>query len=69
MHYIFLDLYTRDYYLTSAGWISDSNCQVSVVYMGRSQNYSVISLCSKEEDWKCLEVSYIILNFFLQINV
>nr|NP_001263157.1 uncharacterized protein Dmel_CG17684, isoform D [Drosophila melanogaster]ELP57402.1 uncharacterized protein Dmel_CG17684, isoform D [Drosophila melanogaster] len=49
-------IYGQDYYLTSAGWISDSNCQVSVVYMGRSQNYSVISLCSKEEDWKCLEV-------------
>ncbi|XP_033154099.1 dipeptidyl peptidase 4 isoform X2 [Drosophila simulans] len=49
-------IYGQDYYLTSAGWISDSNCQVSVVYMGRSQNYSVISLCSKVEDWKCLEV-------------
>ncbi|XP_043862780.1 uncharacterized protein LOC120457838 isoform X1 [Drosophila santomea] len=46
----------QDYYLTSAGWISDTNCQVSVVYMGRSQNYSVISLCSKVNDWNCLEV-------------
>ncbi|XP_043064293.1 dipeptidyl aminopeptidase-like protein 6 isoform X2 [Drosophila ficusphila] len=46
----------QDYYLTSAGWISDTNQQVSVVYMGRSQNYSVISMCSKLRDWSCFEI-------------
>ncbi|XP_070069131.1 uncharacterized protein [Drosophila takahashii] len=46
----------QDYYLTSAGWISDTNRQVSVVYMGRSQNYSVISICSKLQNWNCSEV-------------
>ncbi|XP_017064521.2 dipeptidyl peptidase 4-like [Drosophila eugracilis] len=46
----------QEYYLTSANWISDSNLQVSVVYMGRSQNYSVISVCSKLHNWNCLEV-------------
>ncbi|XP_070069464.1 dipeptidyl peptidase 4 isoform X3 [Drosophila takahashii] len=45
----------QDYYLTSAGWISDTNRQVSVVYMGRSQNYSVISICSKLQNWNCSE--------------
>ncbi|SPP81613.1 prolyl endopeptidase FAP isoform X2 [Drosophila guanche] len=46
----------QDYYLTSAGWVSDSNLQVSVVYMGRSQNYSVITTCSKLQNWNCIEV-------------
>ncbi|XP_034669509.1 dipeptidyl peptidase 4 isoform X1 [Drosophila subobscura] len=46
----------QDYYLTSAGWVSDSNLQVSVVYMGRSQNYSVITTCSKLQNWDCLEI-------------
>ncbi|XP_022230750.2 dipeptidyl aminopeptidase-like protein 6 isoform X1 [Drosophila obscura] len=46
----------QDYYLTSAGWVSDSNRQVSVVYMGRSQNYSVITTCSKLQNWNCLEI-------------
>ncbi|KAH8366872.1 hypothetical protein KR084_009183, partial [Drosophila pseudotakahashii] len=50
-------LYGQDYYLTSAGWISDTNRQVSVVYMGRSQNYSVISVCSRVQSWNCSEVN------------
>ncbi|XP_070134528.1 dipeptidyl peptidase 4 isoform X2 [Drosophila bipectinata] len=48
----------QEYYLTSAGWVSDSNEKVSVVYMGRSQNYSVIATCSKMDNWKCIEVIY-----------
>ncbi|KRF98966.1 uncharacterized protein Dwil_GK27663, partial [Drosophila willistoni] len=46
----------QDYYLTSAGWVSDTNRQVSVVYMARSQNYSVIATCSKDQNWTCSEV-------------
>ncbi|XP_052857409.1 prolyl endopeptidase FAP-like [Drosophila gunungcola] len=46
----------QDYYLTSAGWISDNNRQISVAYMGRSQNYSVISMCSKLRNWNCFEI-------------
>ncbi|KAH8338204.1 hypothetical protein KR074_008564 [Drosophila pseudoananassae] len=45
----------QEYYLTSAGWVSDSNEKVSVVYMGRSQNYSVIATCSKMDNWKSAE--------------
>ncbi|KAH8234498.1 hypothetical protein KR032_001141 [Drosophila birchii] len=46
----------QDYYLISAGWISDTNREVSVVYMGRSQSYSVIAKCFQMETWKCLEI-------------
>ncbi|XP_030383907.1 inactive dipeptidyl peptidase 10 [Scaptodrosophila lebanonensis] len=46
----------QDYYLTSAGWVSDNNLQVSVVYMVRSQNYSIIATCAKERNWTCSEI-------------
>ncbi|XP_005178045.2 prolyl endopeptidase FAP [Musca domestica] len=46
----------HDYYLTSAGWVTDSNRQVSVVYMMRSQNYSVISTCFADSNWECSEI-------------
>ncbi|TDG39336.1 hypothetical protein AWZ03_014242 [Drosophila navojoa] len=46
----------QDYYLTSAGWVSGSNNQVSVVYMVRSQNYSIIATCSKDTNWSCAEI-------------
>ena len=48
---------SRDYYLTSAGWVTDSNRQVSVVYMMRSQNYSIIATCFADLNWECAEVS------------
>ncbi|XP_023299933.1 prolyl endopeptidase FAP isoform X2 [Lucilia cuprina] len=46
----------QDYYLTSAGWVTDGNRQVSVVYMMRSQNYSIIATCFADMNWECSEI-------------
>ncbi|CAH1368917.1 hypothetical protein MTP99_010420 [Tenebrio molitor] len=44
----------QDYYLTSAGWIGQKNTQVSVVWMNRAQNLSIISACLAP-NWTCIE--------------
>ncbi|XP_063918050.1 inactive dipeptidyl peptidase 10 isoform X1 [Zophobas morio] len=44
----------QDYYLTSAGWIGQKNTQVSVVWMNRAQNLSIISACLAP-NWTCVE--------------
>uniref|UniRef100_A0A1A9V2A1 Peptidase S9 prolyl oligopeptidase catalytic domain-containing protein n=1 Tax=Glossina austeni TaxID=7395 RepID=A0A1A9V2A1_GLOAU len=46
----------QDYYLTSAGWVTDSNYQISVVYMMRSQNYSIVTTCFGDKNWECTEI-------------
>ncbi|XP_056631693.1 dipeptidyl aminopeptidase-like protein 6 isoform X1 [Diorhabda sublineata] len=43
-----------DYYLTSAGWVGHKNTQVSVVWINRAQNLSIISACLAP-NWTCIE--------------
>ncbi|XP_008194405.1 inactive dipeptidyl peptidase 10 isoform X2 [Tribolium castaneum] len=45
----------QDYYLASAGWIGQKNTQVSVVWMNRAQNLSIISACLAP-NWTCVEI-------------
>lgn len=40
--------------MTSAGWIGDDSNKVAVVWMTRSQNLTVISLCQGPH-WQCEE--------------
>ncbi|CAH1183188.1 unnamed protein product [Phaedon cochleariae] len=44
----------QDYYLTSAGWIGQRNTQVSVVWINRAQNLSIVSACLAP-NWTCIE--------------
>ncbi|KAK9731510.1 Dipeptidyl peptidase IV (DPP IV) N-terminal region [Popillia japonica] len=44
----------QDHYLTSAGWIGQNNTQVSVVWMNRAQNLSLVSACLWP-NWTCVE--------------
>lgn len=44
----------REHYFTSAAWVSQT--EVSVVWMNRPQNLSVVTLC-KSPMWYCQEVS------------
>lgn len=46
--------FCRESYITSASWVV-GNEQISVVWMTRSQNMSIISTCFAPE-WKCIEV-------------
>jgi hypothetical protein len=43
----------REYYFASAAWVSTT--EVSVVWMNRPQNLSVVTLC-KSPMWYCQEV-------------
>lgn len=45
---------SRDYYLSAATWLSAT--EVSVVWMNRAQNLSIISIC-KSPTWACVEVA------------
>ncbi|XP_058801842.1 inactive dipeptidyl peptidase 10 isoform X3 [Phymastichus coffea] len=44
----------QEYYLISAGWIGEDSSQVAVVWMTRSQNLSVVSVC-RAPSWECEE--------------
>ncbi|KAJ8977155.1 hypothetical protein NQ317_015478, partial [Molorchus minor] len=44
----------QDYYLTSAGWTGQKNTQVSVVWINRAQNLSIVSACLAP-NWTCIE--------------
>ncbi|XP_055836833.1 inactive dipeptidyl peptidase 10 isoform X2 [Episyrphus balteatus] len=44
----------QDYYLTSAGWVTQGNHQISTVYMMRSQNYSIVATCFAP-NWTCID--------------
>lgn len=44
----------QDYYLTSACWIGQRNTEVSVVWMNRAQNLSIVSACLAP-NWTCIE--------------
>lgn len=52
--YISLNVH-REVYITSAGWVANGNHQISVVWMNRAQNNSVVSTCFSP-DWICVEV-------------
>ncbi|KAK9510675.1 hypothetical protein O3M35_005411 [Rhynocoris fuscipes] len=45
---------TKEYYLTSAGWVNNENKHIVAVWMNRAQNLSVISICEAPE-WLCIE--------------
>ncbi|XP_018325145.1 inactive dipeptidyl peptidase 10 isoform X2 [Agrilus planipennis] len=45
----------EDYYLTSAGWIGQSNSQITAVWMNRPQNLSLVSTCFAP-NWTCIEI-------------
>ncbi|KAK0093108.1 hypothetical protein PV326_014278 [Microctonus aethiopoides] len=44
----------QEYYLISAGWVGEDSNHISVVWMTRSQNLSVISACCAP-NWECEE--------------
>ncbi|ENN82878.1 hypothetical protein YQE_00752, partial [Dendroctonus ponderosae] len=44
----------QDYYMTSAGWIGQKNTEVSVVWINRAQNLSIVSACLAP-NWTCIE--------------
>ncbi|CAB0018129.1 unnamed protein product [Nesidiocoris tenuis] len=48
---IFVD---KEYYLTSANWVNESNDTVAAVWLNRPQNVSIISICTAPE-WSCIE--------------
>lgn len=52
---IFIAILNREPYITSAGWVAGTNQQISVVWMNRAQNNSIISTCFAP-DWLCVEV-------------
>jgi Dipeptidyl peptidase IV (DPP IV) N-terminal region len=57
--FIFLFLFPpsfREHYFASAAWVSQT--EVSVVWMNRAQNLSVVTLC-KSPMWYCQEVSFV----------
>ncbi|XP_045472394.1 dipeptidyl peptidase 4 isoform X3 [Harmonia axyridis] len=45
----------QDYYLTSAGWIGQKNTHLSVVWMNRAQNLSIVSSCLSP-NWTCIDI-------------
>lgn len=51
----FLFIHFRETYITSAGWVAGTSNQISVVWMNRAQNSSVVSICFAP-DWNCVEV-------------
>lgn len=59
---MFIFLFHRDYYFISVQWVDTMS--LSVVWMARSQNYSVVSQCTGNL-WYCAVVSKC---FFFPIN-
>jgi Dipeptidyl peptidase IV (DPP IV) N-terminal region len=46
--------FIREFYFTGVTWVSQT--EISVVWMNRAQNYSLVSIC-KNPLWMCQEVS------------
>lgn len=46
--------FIREFYFTAVTWVSQT--EISVVWMNRAQNYSLVSIC-KNPLWMCQEVS------------
>lgn len=53
---LFNSFLVRDRYYTNVAWISQT--EISVVWLNRQQNLSVVSLC-KSPMWHCQEVSVV----------
>lgn len=53
--FFFFLLLFRETYITSSGWVAGTSNQISVVWMNRAQNISVVSTCFAP-DWICVEV-------------
>lgn len=56
----------REHYFTSAAWVSQT--EVSVVWMNRPQNLSVVTLC-KSPMWYCQEVICLVFLLFFNAEV
>lgn len=55
----------RESYLVSTSFLSAKGKQrVSIVWMSRAQNYTVVSICTAP-DWACIEVSEFLNNSIL----
>jgi hypothetical protein len=54
------EMFRRDFYLTSAGWVGYDNHHVSAIWMNRAQNVSIITSC-RAPNWTCFEVRYVVL--------
>jgi hypothetical protein len=46
-----------DYYITAADWVGDSNDFISVTWMNRAQNLSIVTTCHHDQNWTCHGVS------------
>lgn len=58
----------REAYVTSASWVAGTSNQISVVWMNRAQNNSIVSLCFSPK-WICVEVIKWCSNFLSFICV
>ena len=45
----------RDHYLVAVEWVTDN--LISVVWMNRPQNLSIVTHCEQMRHWACHEVS------------
>lgn len=55
----------REHYFASAAWVSQT--EVSVVWMNRAQNLSIVTLC-KSPMWYCQEVSAVDAIYFVIVT-
>jgi Dipeptidyl peptidase IV (DPP IV) N-terminal region len=46
-----------EYYITAADWVGDSNDFISVTWMNRAQNLSIVTTCHHDQNWTCHGVS------------
>ncbi|XP_065353378.1 inactive dipeptidyl peptidase 10 isoform X1 [Cloeon dipterum] len=51
-----LELNDTDFYITAADWVGDSNDFITVTWMNRAQNLSVVTTCHQDQNWTCHEV-------------
>ncbi|CAB3386697.1 Hypothetical predicted protein [Cloeon dipterum] len=51
-----LELNDTDFYITAAAWVGDSNDFITVTWMNRAQNLSVVTTCHQDQNWTCHEV-------------
>lgn len=61
--YANLYFYSRDYYFCAVTWVSST--EVSVIWLNRAQNVSMVTLC-KSPMWFCQEVGFYWAPLFLQ---
>ncbi|KAF4524776.1 hypothetical protein B566_EDAN014470 [Ephemera danica] len=49
------ELREKQFYLTSAGWVSNSKGHVAATWMNRAQNLSIVTTCQETLNWTCQE--------------